>query len=87
MVPVVLSNTHVTADEATHGAPVTGPGIAGPFPPDAAVPSPSTMMNSGEGAPQVCAAVTLPHMDACAFMFTCALCCCGSSFAGYLLVK
>ena len=35
VVPVALTNTEVTADEATQGAPVTGPGIAEPFPSEA----------------------------------------------------
>ena len=37
MVPVALTNTDATAAEATHGAPVIGPGVAQPFPPDADV--------------------------------------------------
>ena len=64
VVPVALTNTHATADEATRGAPVTGPGIAEPFPSDArdaARPSPSAAMDTGEQAPQVSVAlVVLP---------------------------
>lgn len=56
MVPVALTNTQATADEATRGAPVTGPGIAQPFPSDAqdaAKPSPSAAMDTAEQASQV----------------------------------
>lgn len=68
VVPVALTNTQATADEATHGAPVTGPGIAEPFPPDAhdaALPSPAAMMDSEEQAPQVCAALVILPVHAC----------------------
>lgn len=69
VVPIALTNTHVTADEATHGAPVTGPGIAEPFPSDAAKPSPSAAMDAGEQASQVNVVMKLLPMGLHAYMF------------------
>ena len=65
VVPIALTNIQATADEATHGAPVTGPGIAEPFPPDAqdaAKPSPSAAMDTAEQASQVSAVMMVTRM-------------------------
>ena len=80
VVPVALTNTHATADEATRGAPVTGPGIAEPFPSDAqdaAKPSPSAAMDTGEQAPQVSVADTASglHADTLDQLFLAAAAC------------
>lgn len=66
VVPVALTNTQATADEATHGAPVTGPGLAEPFPSDAqdaAKPSPSAAVDTAEKA-VVSAAVVVNDLRA-----------------------
>ena len=56
VVPVALTNTEATASEATQGAPVTGPGVAQPFPPDAecaGMPSIPAKMDADEPDVQV----------------------------------
>ena len=72
VVPIALTNTHATADEATHGAPVTGPGIAEPFPSDAcdaAKASPSAAMDAGEQGSQVTVVLMLLPMGVHAYVF------------------
>ena len=76
VVPVALTNANATADEATHGPPVTGPGIAEPFPSDAhdaALPSPSAVIDSGEHAVQVSVAMVVLHVCAYMCVHTCLL--------------
>jgi len=48
--PVALTNADATANEATQGAPITGPGLAGPSPPSTHLPPASAPSLKAEAA-------------------------------------
>ena len=48
--PVALTNADATANEATQGAPITGPGLAGPSPPSTHLPPASAPSLKSEAA-------------------------------------
>jgi len=48
--PVALTNADATANEATQGAPITGPGLAGPSPPSTHIPPASAPSLKSEAA-------------------------------------
>lgn len=48
--PVALTNADATANEATQGAPITGPGLAGPSPPSSHIPPASAPSLKSEAA-------------------------------------
>ena len=54
--PVALTNADATANEATQGAPITGPGLAGPSPPSTHIPpasAPSLKSEAAQASEQV----------------------------------
>ncbi len=54
--PVALTNADATASEATQGAPITGPGLAGPSPPCTHIPpapAPSLKSEAAQAPEQV----------------------------------
>ena len=54
--PVALTNADATANEATQGAPITGPGLAGPSPPSTHSPpatAPSLKSEAAQAPEQV----------------------------------
>ncbi len=48
--PIALTNAGATANEATQGAPITGPGLAGPSPPSTHMPPASAPSLKSEAA-------------------------------------
>ncbi|KAA6416700.1 MAG: lysine-specific demethylase 5C-like, partial [Trebouxia sp. A1-2] len=50
--PVALTNADATANEATQGAPITGPGLAGPSPPSTHLPPAPSLKTEAAPAPE-----------------------------------